>query len=67
MQRVAWRKLAMLDAAETLAELRHRLATDWRSCGGPGTAVQHQDQPAVADLLLVVRRRALVVTLIIAK
>jgi toxin HigB-1 len=59
VQGVAWRKLAMLDAAETLADLMvppgNRLE---QLTGDRGGAVQHSDQPAVADLLPLVRREA---------
>jgi hypothetical protein len=53
--RIAWRKLAMLDAAELLADLHvppgNRLE---KLTGDRARAVQHPDKPAVADLLLLV-------------
>jgi proteic killer suppression protein len=55
VQRVAWRKLAMLDAVETLTDL---LVPPGQPAGkalrGPRRAVQHPDQPAMAELLRLV-------------
>jgi len=58
LQRVAWRKLAMLDAAERLADLMVPPGTGSRSWRRSCRAVQHPDQPAVADLLPLDRRGA---------
>ena len=58
LQRAAWRKLAMLDAAETLSDLRVPPGNRLEKLAGDRGSVQHPDQPAVADLLPVGRRRA---------
>ena len=47
-QRVAWRKLALLDAAETLADLRVPPGNRLEELGRrPRRPAQHPDQPAV--------------------
>jgi hypothetical protein len=58
LQRVSWRKLAMLDAAEILADLRVPPGNRLEKLAGDRVGQYSiPDQPAVADLLPVDRRR----------
>jgi len=58
LQRAAWRKLAMLDAAETLADLTVPPGNRLEKLAGDRAGQQHPDQPAVVDLFPLDRRRA---------